>query len=86
MKVPQLRPTMSTFNGIVSEFPDIRSVSNNLSIALILTIAVDFFRRKPDVRPPLACFLSHVHSDHLAGLESLRSPLYVTLILIIPHS
>ncbi|RSL55468.1 hypothetical protein CEP54_009373 [Fusarium duplospermum] len=50
---------MSTFNGIVSEFPDIR---------------IDFFRQNADVQPPLACFLSHVHSDHLAGLESLRSP------------
>ncbi|KPM43263.1 hypothetical protein AK830_g3245 [Neonectria ditissima] len=50
---------MSTFNGIVSEFPDIR---------------IDFFRKHPDVQPPLACFLSHIHSDHLAGLESLRSP------------
>ncbi|KAH7161638.1 artemis protein [Dactylonectria macrodidyma] len=50
---------MSTFNGILSEFPDIR---------------IDFFRRYGDAAPPLACFLSHVHSDHLAGLESLRSP------------
>ncbi|KAM9882002.1 artemis protein [Verticillium dahliae] len=50
---------MSTFDGIVREFPDIR---------------VDFFRRSVDQPPPLACFLSHVHSDHLAGLESLRSP------------
>ncbi|KAK3333765.1 beta-lactamase-like protein [Cercophora scortea] len=50
---------MSTFNGIVAEFPSIR---------------VDFFRSQPDLSPPLACFLSHVHSDHLAGLESLRSP------------
>ncbi|KAH6617994.1 beta-lactamase-like protein [Chaetomium sp. MPI-SDFR-AT-0129] len=50
---------MSTFNGLVAEFPDIR---------------VDFFRSHPDLRPPLACFLSHIHSDHLAGLESLRSP------------
>ncbi|KAK4219877.1 beta-lactamase-like protein [Rhypophila decipiens] len=50
---------MSTFDGLVAEFPDIR---------------VDFFRKHPDLRPPLACFLSHVHSDHLAGLESLRSP------------
>ncbi|KAI0430764.1 artemis protein [Xylaria sp. FL1042] len=46
---------MSTFKGIVSEFPDIR---------------VDYFRRQPDSPPPLACFLSHVHSDHLAGLET----------------
>ncbi|ORY61701.1 beta-lactamase-like protein [Pseudomassariella vexata] len=50
---------MSTFNGIIHEFPDIR---------------VDFFRQNLDKRPPLACFLSHVHSDHLAGLETLRSP------------
>jgi DNA cross-link repair 1C protein len=50
---------MSTFDGLISEFPDIR---------------VDFFRRHPKHRPPLACFLSHVHSDHLAGLESFKSP------------
>ncbi|KAL8421169.1 hypothetical protein RB596_002093 [Gaeumannomyces avenae] len=50
---------MSTFDGIIREIPDIR---------------VDFFRQNPNRRPPLACFLSHVHSDHLAGLESLRSP------------
>ncbi|KAH8667099.1 hypothetical protein BX600DRAFT_285890 [Xylariales sp. PMI_506] len=59
---------MSTFNGIVPEFPG---------------IAIDFFRlqvggggsRHRDRRPPpRACFLSHVHSDHLAGLETLRSP------------
>ncbi|SPO05263.1 uncharacterized protein DNG_07950 [Cephalotrichum gorgonifer] len=50
---------MSTFDGIISELPDIR---------------VDFFRHKPAHAPPLACFLSHVHSDHLAGLESLRAP------------
>lgn len=40
----------------------------------MLTVAVDFFRAHAGT-PPLACFLSHVHSDHLAGLESLRSPL-----------
>ncbi|CAH0047160.1 unnamed protein product [Clonostachys solani] len=53
---------MSTFNGLVAEFPDIR------------TSAVDHFRSHSHLRPPLACFLSHVHSDHLAGLETLRSP------------
>ena len=42
-----------------------------------LMIAVDYFRQIPGSRPPLACFLSHVHSDHLAGLETLKSPLYV---------
>ncbi|KAI3324205.1 hypothetical protein HD806DRAFT_494433 [Xylariaceae sp. AK1471] len=46
---------MSTFKGFVSEFPDIR---------------VDFFRRLPGFPPTLGCFLSHVHSDHLAGLET----------------
>ncbi|PGH00789.1 hypothetical protein AJ80_09128 [Polytolypa hystricis UAMH7299] len=50
---------MSTFNGIVEEFPNIR---------------IDYFRKNPDYPPPLACFLSHVHSDHLQGLESLRAP------------
>ncbi|CAG9982505.1 unnamed protein product [Clonostachys byssicola] len=50
---------MSTFDGLVAEFPDIR---------------IDHFRSHSHLRPPLACFLSHVHSDHLAGLETLRSP------------
>src|SRR5947209_15126202 len=50
---------MSTFNGIVNEFPRIR---------------IDFFRTHPSQPPPLACFLSHIHSDHLQGLESLKSP------------
>ncbi|KAK9426019.1 hypothetical protein SUNI508_12726 [Seiridium unicorne] len=50
---------MSTFNGVVHEFPG---------------IAIDFFRQRTGRHPPLACFLSHVHSDHLAGLEALKSP------------
>ena len=51
---------MSTFNGIVEEFPDIR---------------IDYFRTSSSqTRPPLAYFLSHVHSDHLNGLESCKSP------------
>ncbi|KAJ9625830.1 hypothetical protein H2203_004594 [Taxawa tesnikishii (nom. ined.)] len=50
---------MSTFNGVVAEFPYIR---------------IDNFQSRPDASPPLACFLSHVHSDHLRGLESLKSP------------
>ncbi|RYP37893.1 hypothetical protein DL767_002765 [Monosporascus sp. MG133] len=49
---------MSTFMGIVREFPDIR---------------IDYFCEL-DQRPPLACFLSHVHSDHLRGLDTLKSP------------
>ena len=35
---------------------------------------VDYFRRDPNFQDVKACFLSHVHSDHLTGLESLRSP------------
>ncbi|KAJ5036497.1 hypothetical protein NUH16_004372 [Penicillium rubens] len=50
---------MSTFDGIVEEFPDIR---------------IDYFRKCPERPAPLACFLSHVHSDHLQGLESFRTP------------
>ena len=56
------RPTdqMSTFDGIVKEFPDIR---------------IDYFRSSNgQSHPPLALFLSHVHSDHLVGLESCKSP------------
>jgi DNA cross-link repair 1C protein len=49
---------MSTFDGIVREFPLIR---------------IDNFTNYPDVEPPLACFLSHVHNDHLKGLESFKS-------------
>ncbi|ODA81458.1 hypothetical protein RJ55_04425 [Drechmeria coniospora] len=66
---------MSTFSGLVAEFPDIRSQSCNSTLNYYPTnLSVDFFRHHPDVSPPLACFLSHVHSDHLSGLESLRSP------------
>jgi phosphoribosyl 1,2-cyclic phosphodiesterase len=36
-------------------------------------IRIDYFRRD-DADPPLAGFLSHVHSDHLLGLESLKAP------------
>ncbi|KAL3463380.1 hypothetical protein BJX64DRAFT_287405 [Aspergillus heterothallicus] len=50
---------MSTFDGIVQEFP---------------FITIDYFRKNPERPPPLACFLSHAHSDHLQGLESFRAP------------
>ncbi|KAF2032965.1 hypothetical protein EK21DRAFT_59750 [Setomelanomma holmii] len=50
---------MSTFKGIIAEFPQIR---------------IDYFRQQPEHKAPLACFLSHVHSDHLTGLESMRAP------------
>ncbi|KAI5843903.1 hypothetical protein DFP73DRAFT_69270 [Morchella snyderi] len=48
---------MSTFVGIVDEFPDIR---------------IDYFRQSKELnaRAPLACFLTHIHSDHIQGLES----------------
>ncbi|KIW28273.1 uncharacterized protein PV07_07951 [Cladophialophora immunda] len=50
---------MSTFNGLVKEFPSIR---------------IDYFRHHPGRPPPAAYFLSHVHSDHLLGLESVKMP------------
>ncbi|KIW87318.1 uncharacterized protein Z519_11954 [Cladophialophora bantiana CBS 173.52] len=50
---------MSTFNGLVKEFPNIR---------------IDYFRHHPGRPPPAAYFLSHVHSDHLLGLESVKMP------------
>lgn len=49
---------MSTFKGFVEEFPEIR---------------IDYFRKLHGRDNPLACFLSHVHSDHLQGLESFHS-------------
>jgi DNA cross-link repair 1C protein len=39
----------------MSEFPDVR---------------VDYFRPVNGLRPPLATFLSHIHSDHRAGLDT----------------
>lgn len=50
---------MSTFNGVIPEFPD---------------ICIDRFRPSPVRPPPLAGFLSHVHADHTDGLESWLSP------------
>lgn len=51
---------MSTFTGHIKEFPSIR---------------IDYFRPSPsDTQPALAYFLSHVHSDHLIGLETCKSP------------
>ncbi|TGO24798.1 hypothetical protein BPAE_0094g00060 [Botrytis paeoniae] len=48
---------MSTFGGYMPEFPNIR---------------VDHFRQIMGRTVPLACFLSHVHSDHLEGLDNDR--------------
>ncbi|KAI5923516.1 beta-lactamase-like protein [Camillea tinctor] len=50
---------MSTFDGYFREFPEIRA---------------DFFRPLENRPPALAYFLSHIHSDHLAGLETFKSP------------
>ncbi|KAL1304274.1 hypothetical protein AAFC00_000684 [Neodothiora populina] len=49
---------MSTFSGIVKEFPRIQ---------------IDNFRLYEDHQPPLACFLSHIHSDHLTSLDTNKS-------------
>ncbi|RYP06497.1 hypothetical protein DL765_009464 [Monosporascus sp. GIB2] len=67
---------MSTFMGIVREFPDIRSnqaFPYYHPVRLTNNGLVDYFCEL-DRRPPLACFLSHVHSDHLRGLDTLKSP------------
>src|SRR5277367_6032926 len=68
---------MSTFGGFIPEFPHIRGVQD-IHLYLVAYInhlnIVDFFRQIAGIPPPLTCFLSHVHSDHLAGLESLKSP------------
>jgi DNA cross-link repair 1C protein len=50
---------MSTFDGCVKEFPRIR---------------IDYFRADSSRPQPLACFLSHVHSDHTLGLETHKMP------------
>lgn len=62
-----------------SEFPQIRSMFPFKTVTFISSkfeslSSVDFFRTSQHHSPPLACFLSHVHSDHLQGLESLKSP------------
>ncbi|KAF3394401.1 5' exonuclease Apollo [Penicillium rolfsii] len=57
---------MSTFNGVLAEFPDIQKKHHYHQ--------VDYFRKSDDRPPPLACFLTHVHTDHLQGLESFRAP------------
>ncbi|KAI5821344.1 hypothetical protein BZA77DRAFT_383744 [Pyronema omphalodes] len=55
---------MSTFKGIVSEFPGIR---------------IDYFRgiNNSVDNKMLAGFLSHIHSDHLQGLESSHKPAFI---------
>ncbi|CZR54852.1 uncharacterized protein PAC_04736 [Phialocephala subalpina] len=66
---------MSTFKGVIDEFPSIRGTFKLLKLSRqTLTTTVDYFRVKPGTQAPLACFLSHVHNDHLEGLESFKSP------------
>lgn len=56
-----------TFEVCIFSLGDLAAPANQ-------SYVVDFFRQIQGVPPPLACFLSHAHSDHLAGLESLKSP------------
>jgi hypothetical protein len=55
---------MSTFDGTLDEFPNIR---------------IDQFNGRGSTRATLANFLSHVHSDHLVGLETCRSFIYCSM-------
>ncbi|KAK9352444.1 beta-lactamase-like protein [Lipomyces doorenjongii] len=50
---------LRTFLGIPKEFPEIR---------------IDYFKEQPGTLPPKACFLSHIHSDHLQGLDNYIGP------------
>ena len=59
---------MSTFDGYIKEFPDIIGTCTWLEFNS--HIQVDHFTRKPDRPSPRAAFLSHVHKDHLVGLET----------------
>jgi hypothetical protein len=74
----------AAFCGFMPEFPDIRGMRSFLMpLDRVLMIIVDYFHKLVNRRPPLACFLSHVHSDHLAGLEALKAPLYVSSLFMI---
>jgi DNA cross-link repair 1C protein len=53
---------MSTFSGVVSEFPSIR---------------IDNFTSVAGAAPPLAYFVSHIHSDHIVGLAAYKSPTFI---------
>ena len=64
---------MSTFDGYIKEFPDITGTS--LCVFVSYKSAVDHFTHKPHRRPPRAAFLSHVHKDHMNGLERYDSSL-----------
>jgi DNA cross-link repair 1C protein len=67
---------MSTFGGVIDEFPDIRGMSYPInSRCLYLICTVDYFRPIRGRRPLLTGFLSHIHSDHLTGLDTYKGPL-----------
>ena len=58
---------MSTFDGYIKEFPYITGMfflKRRVDISL-----VDHFTQKSNRPTPRAAFLSHVHKDHLTGLE-----------------
>ncbi|KAJ5824008.1 DNA repair metallo-beta-lactamase [Penicillium robsamsonii] len=65
---------MSTFDGIVEGETGTSHVTSTLILTEFPEIRIDYFRKCPERPAPLACFLSHVHSDHLQGLESFRAP------------
>jgi ribonuclease BN (tRNA processing enzyme) len=66
---------MSTFDGFIKEFPDITGHGQPLPSFYILadSFVVDHFTLKPTRPPPRAAFLSHVHKDHMSGLETYAS-------------
>ncbi|KAJ4345118.1 hypothetical protein N0V95_005890 [Ascochyta clinopodiicola] len=67
---------MSTFKGVVAGTSHLSAyeTTNLLDVLEFPQIRLDYFRHQPEHKAPLACFLSHVHSDHLVGLETLRAP------------
>jgi hypothetical protein len=72
---PPTSQLMSTFKGIVAGRPlhAVYCMCTEYSLEFP-QIRIDYFRQQPEFKAPLACFLSHVHSDHLVGLESMRAP------------
>ena len=67
---------MSTFKGIVAGMAHVSTfeAASLLYASEFPQIRIDYFRHQPEHKAPLACFLSHVHSDHLMGLETFRAP------------
>ena len=61
---------MSTFNGYIKEFPLVTGTSISRSALLK---SVDHFTTKSGRPSPRAAFLSHVHKDHMTGLETYMS-------------